>query len=456
MNTESSIGRYLTEEFFYKAVLGLLAGLPVIELITEIIYRFDNKIHPLYFVPLVMDIFGGLATLVIIFYWFTVFPGKRRLRYSDIFYFTLIFFMVISIVFSLNPGVFSDGDLYYSENPLHFLVYYSLYFAGTLIDNEKYRKNIIFSFVFVAILEGIFGFLQTFDIELAYSVFYHVARTAYGLTQNSNFYAGMCVLFVACVSGMYIFADQILGSKKKEYALLVFAGFLFYTMMGSRARLAWVGFASLVVFYVLSLIIMYRKDEDKKVMKAAVRRSLILLGVYFVVLCIVFFFTDYIREIAVRSYWEVANGNVDKMGSDRIYNWRKGLENVPGHWLTGVGLDNYRYVFISSPDYVEGMYLQDKAHNEFLHILVTQGLPSLINYLALLIFAGAGAVKSILNETSVKKRAVTWILLGMLITYCFQSLFNSSIPYVVIYFWIAVGLITPRNVIKRNKNPLKS
>ena len=132
------------------------------------------------------------------------------------------------------------------------------------------------------------------------------------------------------------------------------------------------------------------------------------------------------------------------------------MENVPGHWLTGVGLDNYRYVFISSPDYVEGMYLQDKAHNEFLHILVTQGLPSLINYLALLIFAGAGAVKSILNETSVKKRAVTWILLGMLITYCFQSLFNSSIPYVVIYFWIAVGLITPRNVIKRNKNPLKS
>ena len=298
-------------------------------------------------------------------------------------------------------------------------------------------------------LEGIFGFLQTFDIELSYSVFYHVARTAYGLTQNSNFYAGMCVLFVAGVTGMYIFADKFFDSKIKEYAFLAFAGFLFYTMMGSRARLAWVGFASMAVFYVISLIVMYKKD--KVYLKPAVRRALIISGVYLAVLLIVFFFIDYIREIVVRSYWEVANGDVDKMGSDRLYNWRKGLEQVPKHWLTGVGLDNYRYVFVSCPDYQEGMYLQDKAHNEFLHVMVTQGIPSLINYLAILVYAGVGAVKIILKETDVKKRTIIWILLGMMITYIVQAQFNCGIPYIAIYYWIVVGLITPRTVILSNK-----
>lgn len=449
MDSKSGLGSIFTEKLFYRAVVGLLVGLPVLELFTEIAYRFNNEIHPLYFVPLVLDIYGFLATLLIVLYWFTAVPGKRKLRYSDIFYFTLLFFMVIAIIFSQNFGSFADGDLYYSENPLHFLVYFSLYLAGTLIENEKYRRNILYSFVFVALLEGIFGFLQTFDIELSYSVFYHVARTAYGLTQNSNFYAGMCVLFVAGVTGMYIFADQILDSKFKEYALLAFAGFLFYTMLGSRARLAWVGFAALTVFYVISLIVMYRKDKDS--IKPAIKRALILLGVYLAVLGIVFFFTDYIREIAVRSYWEVANGDVDKMGSDRIYNWRKGLEQVPKHWLTGVGLDNYRYVFVSCPDYQEGMYLQDKAHNEFLHVMVTQGIPALINYLALLVFTGVGAVKCVLKETSAKKRAITWILLGMLITYVVQSQFNCGIPYVAIYFWMVIGLITPRTVILSNK-----
>ena len=78
----------------------------------------------------------------------------------------------------------------------------------------------------------------------------------------------------------------------------------------------------------------------------------------------------------------------------------------------------------------------------------------MINYLALLIFAGAGAVKSVINDTSKERRAVTWILLGMFITYCVQALFNGSVTYVAVYFWFITGLITPRTVIGRNKNRL--
>ena len=149
-------------------------------------------------------------------------------RIADIFYLTLVFFMVISAVFSLNPGEYSAGYVFYCENPMHFLAYYWLYFAGTLIDNAKYRKNLLFVFIAVALFESIFAFLQTFDIELSYSLYYHTSRTAYGLTQNSNFYGGMCILFIACISGVYIFADNIIDSKLKDYVLPAAAGFIFF------------------------------------------------------------------------------------------------------------------------------------------------------------------------------------------------------------------------------------
>lgn len=444
----NNIDRLVSEEVFFKAVAVLLVGLPVIELFTEIINKFDERIIPSYFQTPVLALYGIFGTLLTILYWVSFRSLNRKFRIADIFYFTLLFFMIISAVFSLNPGEYAGGSVFYCEYPAHFLAYYWLYFAGTLIDSLKYRKKLLFIFLFVALLEGVFAFFQTFDIEFSYCLFYHVSRTAYGLTQNSNFYGGMCILFLAGVSGMYIFADTVLKSKVKKYAVLASAAFLFYTMIGSRARLAWVGFFALLFFYVISLLIMLKKNSDKAMLKKAIKRALILLGTYFVVFLITLFFTDYIIEVSTRSYWEVANGNLDRMGSDRIYNWRMGLATVPDHWLTGVGLDNYKYVFVSAPGYHEGMYMNEKGHNEYIHTLVTQGVPALINYLALLIYAGSGTVKRIIHHDPGEQLVVTWILLGMFITYVAQALFNSSINYVVIYFWLILGLVTPRTAVK--------
>ena len=454
MSWRNSISRACSEKMFYRTVVALLAGLPVAEFITEIICRFNDDIIPSFFQPQILMAFGIIGTFITVLYWVSSDHRKRRFRIADVFYFTLIFFMVISAVFSLNPGVYARGYAFYCENPLHFLAYYWLYFAGTLIDDGKYRKNILFVYLGVALFEGIFAFLQTFDIELAYCPSYHAERAAYGLTQNSNFYAGMCVVFVACAAGLFIFSDEIGLSKTMRRLILALAALLFYTMLGSRARLAWVGFAGMVIFYLISLVIMYRRD--KEALKPVVKRSLIIFGCFLAVFLIAFLFTDYIREATVRSYWEVANGDVDKIGSDRIYNWKKGLESVPKHWLTGVGLDNYSYVFVSDPDYEFGMYVQEKGHNEYLHTMVTQGIPALINYLALLVFACSGAVKSILKRASGEERAVTWILLGMFTAYAVQAMLNSSIINVVVYFWLVVGLITPRTVIGHNKSALNS
>ena len=442
MTLRSSVNRYISEDVFFKAVLTLIIGMPVTELITEVLFRINGSFIPSSMEPVLFSMFGFLGTALTAVYMSLSVPQKRRIRVADIFYLTLVLFMVISAVFSRSPGVYSGGDANRCENPLHFLAYYWLFFAGSLIDDHKRRKNILFAFIAVAVLEGVFAFLQTFNIELSYSYLYRADRSAYGLTQNSNYYGALSVLFIACISGVYIFSGHLVTSKVFKCAMPVIAAFLFYTMLGSRARLAWVGFLALVVFYVISLAVMYRRDKEATA--PAIRRALILAGAYTAVFLTAYFFTDYIREAAVRSYWEVAKGDTDMMGTRRLYLWKWGLKTVPDNWLTGVGLDNYGYVFESSPDFHEGMYMKDKAHCEYIHTLVTQGIPALINYLALLIYTGTGAVRNILKESSREKRAVTWVLLGMFITYLAQALFNNSITYVAMHLWLIVGLLIPR------------
>ena len=454
MEQKSLLDRLISEKVFYKSVIALIIAMPVVELLTEVMFRLGLDTIPSSMEPYVLLLFGLFGTMLTLVYYVTAVSQKKKFRTADLFYFTLIFFMVISTIFSQSPGVFSGGDSNRFEHPMHFLAYYWLFFAGSVIDNLKYRKNILITFLSVSLLEGIFAYLQTFNIEIAFCYLYRADRSAYGLTQNSNYYGGLCVIFVAAIAGMFIFSDSLFKSKISKFVLAASAAFVFYTMLGSRARLAWVGFSALVVFYVISFIVMYKKSDDKASLKPALKRSLIIGGVFLAVFAVTFFFTDYIREVTVRSYWEIANGDTEKVGSQRIYLWKMGLESVPRFWLTGVGLDNFGYIFGVSPNFHEGMYYKDKAHNEYLQILVTQGIPALINYLSLLIFTCVGAVKNVIHESSREKRAITWILLGAFVGYAAQAFFNNSITYVVMHFWLIIGLLIPRTpfaLLKANK-----
>ena len=100
---------------------------------------------------------------------------------------------------------------------------------------------------------------------------------------------------------------------------------------------------------------------------------------------------------AISDFSREMGAGFDELGSKRGYIWRYGLESVPSNWLTGVGLDNYRYVFESNPNWSEGMFSQGKGHNEYIHTLVTQGVFAALNYIALLIYAFFTGVTNVIN-----------------------------------------------------------
>ena len=233
--------------------------MPVSEVIAEVLSHFHPKILPSIFHPFFFGLYGVIGTLAAVIYKsceLTEAQTRGKWFAPDVFYLLMILFMVISAVFSTNPGVYARDYLLNSENPLDFLGYFSLFYAGSRIKSPEYRKKLIVVFLIVEVMHGIAAFFQTFNIQIAYSLLTWHSGSAYGLTPNSNYYGGLAVFMLACASGVFLFSELFGAKKQLQVLSVVFAGFIFYTMMGSRARLTWPGFAAMIFFYLVYGLVM--------------------------------------------------------------------------------------------------------------------------------------------------------------------------------------------------------
>ena len=452
------LARLSSDKVFCYLSMALFLALPIVEIITELLGKFKIKVigprppYPSYFQPYVVAVFGALLALAVILNVVSrIVNGKFQLYVADVFFVTLFIFMLLSMIFSVNPGVFSGGSKYYHERPEIFVCYYCLYYAGTMIEDPKLRKKMLYTYFVVALIQGVVAFLQTFRIEIHYCLFlYNRASTkaAYGLLQNTNFYGALSLVFVAAVSGLFIFSSVLFKSKNIKYTKWVFfaaALLLFYTMLASYSRLAWLGFAGMICTYIISFIVMRKSTMDKAKLKKIVTDFLIMCGGFLVVILI----TTLATNIVTSRVKETATDTLARVGDDNFGHgrgriWRAGINSIPKHWVTGIGLDNYAQAFRELPDWQKGQFIQDKGHNEYLHTLVTQGVFALINYLAVLIYAAVNAVKRIIKETDDVKRCLHWIFLVIFAAYACQAILNSSVLNVAPYFWIIIGLLTPR------------
>ena len=446
------LSKITSDKVFCYVSMALLMFLPVAEIITEFLIKAKIKklrfLYPSYYQPYIVMIFGGIFVLLIVLNLISrAVSGKFKLYLADIFFFTLTAFMLISMFCSVNFGVFADGVLFYSERPETFLCYYGLFFAGSMIVDPNLRKKLLFSYAIIAVIEGILGFLQSFNIEISYCLYAvnRMPNTAYGTLQNTNFYGTLSCVLTAAVSGLFIFSSKLLKSKAAKWGTLALSLLLFYTLLASKARLAWIGMAGMIFMYIVSLIVMRKGAIDKDSLRQITIDFLTLIIGYIAVIIIAIICTPYITsriEVTAEDLQEKAGS--DGFGNGRGRIWRAALNSVRRHWLTGIGLDNLAQAFREMPGWKQGDYVQSKGHCEYIHTLATQGVFALANYLVMLICAGAGAVKTVFTEKDDVKRSLTWIFLGVFIAYAAQATLSSSIMNVAPYFWIIAGLLLPR------------
>jgi O-antigen ligase len=75
----------------------------------------------------------------------------------------------------------------------------------------------------------------------------------------------------------------------------------------------------------------------------------------------------------------------------------------------------------------------DKAHNEYLHIAVVTGIPSLLTYLSILVIIFWR------NITQVKRDKTKLIVAFAVFAYLAQAFSNISVIAVAPLFWILLG-----------------
>lgn len=142
---------------------------------------------------------------------------------------------------------------------------------------------------------------------------------------------------------------------------------------------------------------------------------------------------------------EIMHGRMrDSFGSYRGFVWRKSLEQFSaGQPFFGTGSDTFVHAFgkqnqEESQELLHVAY--DKAHNDFLQILLCNGILALISYLVLI---GSIAILSL------KKAFYDDILLlafGGVLAYLIQSFFGIDTIVVTPIFWIMLAIVRQRQV----------
>ena len=349
------------------------------------------------------------------------------------------FFIILSTIFSINISKSIIGERNRYEGILTFTTYFLTYYCAKYYF--CYNKSLKCFAITVVIVSSVIGILQYYNIFPLYYIFNIPFEPAFASSTfgNRNFFGGFLSICVPIFMALYIIR------RKKIY--LVTSLISFWAMLVSMTRSSWMGLAVATVFGVIYII----KNFSKEILKRTIHIVIGFTIIFVSVLIPPTFITDYLnvntlngRLTSLSQDFETLFGSGTEkgnLGSGRIRIWTLTLKEIASAPLLGTGPDtlveglnkNVRnehiQFMLDTHQYI------DKAHNEYLQIAATIGIPALIIYLAFL--------AQILSNQKNKlfKDNATFILIIPIISYIVQAFFNISTIGVAPIFWALLGLV---------------
>jgi putative inorganic carbon (HCO3(-)) transporter len=383
----------------------------------------------------------------------------------------LSFFALLSTVLSLSPSTSFFGALYRYEGLITLLSYHGLFIGASLLtraSDSANRKKIIVTFASVGILNASLGLIQKFyPNDLFLRLF---TNRVEGLNGNPNFFGTFLVL----QSGISIVAATTAKSRKLRLFFTTLSTLFFILAIFSHTESSWVGIFS--IYLILFIIFFIQLIKKNAAVKSYMSRLLAVAGLSLISFIVINIFENWVYlgsiGITIGEIKQVAEegGIVEHMGSRRGLIWKTVMRMLPDYWLTGCGVDALGIAMgrldpstVNMPGGVSPSVI-DKAHNEVLHIAITQGIPAAITYLVWLGFVIKNGIKRVKEsklfshdpDAETDPNAWVWLALLMaVIGYFVQSNFNISVVTVAPYFWIFAGLLCPypwdeKSLVKRD------
>ena len=369
------------------------------------------------------DILYGQVTfliinVIIILYYLS--KRKFKLEKYDIFLLILIVFSGISCIFTKNLDTAIYGNSYRHEGLIAFLYYYSLFEISSFL-RKKDQKIILYAILF-------FGLISVFVAFFEYAEYNKYIWKSdplqqnhiFGLTTNSNFLSTKLLLCTLCCFSLYV-------KENKLWQLILYLIFMYFLLLTNCLS----GFVGYMCASILFLILNIKKFK----------KILLIIGITLVTVLVTnSLYISSIGSDTISMFGEVkeiSTGNLNESyGTNRVHIWKETIKIVPKNIYFGVGIDNFLNAFGDEPLKSERGRIIDKAHNEYLQILITEGIFTLIAYLIFII------------SICLKGLKMNSIYLIPVFGYLVQAFFNISVIEVAPLLYILMGFIAKKAKVK--------
>ena len=350
-----------------------------------------------------------------------------------------VVFSIISMLFAIDKNIALEGCLGRYEGIFSILYYLTIMLLSTFVKG-KYKKIIVKVLLFCGAFQAIYAICQSFSFFNVKQIWHtkeyfderantmvsdkHVWVT--GLVTHPNFLGTYMLLCLSYSLGLVIDSKKI---KSIFFYSLLTALFMFGLLLSNTAGCA----VGLIIVGILIFVYVIKN----KLYKNLIIIITIIISTTF--LATKLGKTKFVEEInkAGSEAVEIAKGNLDdNFGTKRMYVWKKTMKIIPQYLLHGVGIDNFTKAFNGKAlirKIEDRLCLYDKAHNEYLQMLVTQGIFALATYLFIYGYAVLKGTKH-----AFKNKEIYLVL--PVIGYLVQAFFNISVIEVAPMFYIALGL----------------
>lgn len=421
------------EKIIYIIIILVMVLIPILKLSTYI--PVIEKFYINHFEIKRVYVLWAAIFFMLFVYLYLIFSKKQKIGVVDIIIYILIILAFLSTKYALDVEKSFLGERYRYEGLFTILSYYFLILNSKSIKQEKYKKNIIKLFIFMGIIQSIYAIMQSYT-DFTFISRYSIDYMAMGLCSNPNFFGSYMVMQLLLIGYIYVY-----DSKKRYLLIYVFFGVVLYIAESTGPVV------SVVVALIFSIFLI-----PKKLKKILILIVVLLFSFVFAEATLKYIQTAKYEKEFIPSYdiatevSTITKTPVEELGNSRLGIWKNSIPLVKKYWLIGCGLDNFKNAY---PNYT-GVKI-DKAHNVYLQISITNGIPALILFLLLLLTVFIRGVKH--------KNNIIFPLCMAFVGYSIQAFFNISVIDVAPYYFIIIGLIlsesNKKEVVKIKENKSK-
>lgn len=384
----------------------------------------------------ILIILGIISLIIYLYFSFKV----KKFKIWNIIILLIFFFLYLSYYFAFDKYVALRGFYGGREGLFVIFSYYLLFLLATMFKKSKERSFFLVLITVLGIFNVIYGALQVLDIHYIASL--PVARNwsvSSGFLFNPDFFGTFMIILV----GLWL-PKFLLSNKFKILNLVILLIFILGVFISGTMG----SFLTLIFLFIIAIIytLYRRKSFNKKVI--LFKYFLVGISSFTMFILVSLITNDNLKDDVLNmgaEFSSVVAGDVKgEFGTGRIYIWKEALKYFPKYIYTGIGIDNFAYLGFDDNTFIYDSYLEDnivyKAHNEFLQILVTEGIFTFIFYLIFLFLIVVISFKK-LSSLSLSSENQILCLFFTFIGYLFQAIFNIRIILIAPFFFILSGFL---------------